>query len=62
MCECHPEPRRADLEGAGKNTFNTAFVAQILNQRILLTVVEQELANMKVTGQQTRTCRLATWR
>ena len=36
------------IEGAGKNTFNTAFVAQILNQRILLEVVKQELARMKV--------------
>src|SRR4051794_37254341 len=37
------------VAGTGKDTFNTAFVAQILNQRILLTVVAQELARMKVT-------------
>jgi foldase protein PrsA len=37
------------VEGAGKGTFNTAFVAQILSQRILLEVVKQELARMKVS-------------
>src|SRR5262249_51944632 len=44
------------VAGTGKGTFNTAFVAQILNQRILLAVVKQELAkrNVQITDEDLR--------
>lgn len=35
--------------GKGKDTFNSDFVAQLVNQRILLTVVHQELVKRKLT-------------
>jgi len=38
------------VDGQGKGTYNSAFVAQILNQRILLTVVHQELEKRKITA------------
>jgi parvulin-like peptidyl-prolyl isomerase len=36
------------VQGTGKGTFNSAFVAQVLNQRILLSVVHEELTKRNV--------------
>jgi parvulin-like peptidyl-prolyl isomerase len=36
------------IEGTGSGTFNPDFVAQIVNQRIILTVVKQELAKRNI--------------